>query len=319
MSLLIVGATGTLGRQIVRKALDEGFNVKCLVRNLRRGAFLKEWGAELVYGDLKVPDTIPPTMKGITAVIDASTARTSDQEYAKKIDLLGKIALIEAAEQAGIQRFIFFSILHAKRYPEIALMEWKNKIEKHLQEANINYTVFHIGGFFQGIISQYALPVLDKQSIWITKDRTSIAYIDTLDIAQLCIRSLSLPNMDNKTLPMLGRKSWNAFEIIEVCEKLSGQKAKISTIPIWFLQLARNITQIFEWSWNISERLAFSKILSTDDYFTASMKQTYHLLNSTPNDLTRLEEYLQEYFNRIMKKLKTLNYTLEDEKQDIKF
>nr|WCH55315.1 hypothetical protein [Hypnea brasiliensis] len=307
MSLLILGGTGTLGRQIVRRALDEGFQVKCLVRNFRRSSFLKEWGAELIYGDLKVPETIPVTLIGITAIIDASSSRPSDLYSSTQIDLYSKYIIIQAAKKANIQKYIFFSILNAHKYPEIPLMNMKLKIEKALKESGLNYTIFTLAGFFQGLITQYALPILEQKSVWITKGKTNIAYIDTQDIAKVTIKSLSIQKSNECVLPLVGNYAWNSLEIIELCEKLSGQRSKIIRIPIYLLKLTQQFTKLFQWSWNISDRLAFTEVISRGENFNCSMNDAYTLLNINSKEIVELDVYMQEYFTKIMKKLRELN------------
>ena len=160
MSLLIIGGTGTLGRQIVLQALTKGYQVRCLVRNFRKANFLKEWGVELVYGDLSKPETIPPCLKGITAIIDASTSRTDELDSLKTVDWEGKLYLIEAAKVSKIQRFIFFSAQNVEQFTDIPLMKLKYGMEQKLKESDIPYTIFRLTGFYQGLIEQYAIPIL---------------------------------------------------------------------------------------------------------------------------------------------------------------
>lgn len=306
MSLLIIGATGTLGRQIVRRAIDEGYQVKCFVRNLRKAYFLKEWGAELLYGDLSLPETLPLTLKDITAIIDASTARPSDPYPAEQVDLNGKIALVEAAKVAGIKKFVFFSVLNSEYHPNVPLIKLKLKLESYLANSGLNYTIFHLAGFFQGLISQYAIPILEKQPVWTTSESNNIGYMDTQDVAKFALRSLTLEDCRNKKFSLVGNKSWTSQEIIELCERLSGQSASVTRIPIFMLRLLKNFTGFFEWGKNVSDRLAFAEVLTIGPSMTSDMTEIYKLFSFDQSDTYTLERYMQDYFGRILRRLKEL-------------
>jgi len=247
MAILVIGSTGTLGRQIVRCALNDGYKVKCLVRNLRKAFFLQEWGAELLYGDLTIPETIPDILKDVTVIIDASTTRSTDILNMKQMDWEGKLALLQAAELAKIERFIFFSLVNAENYPFVPLMRLKNKYEKLLIQSNIPHTIFRSMGFFQGLIGQYALPILEKQPVWVTnvKGGNPISYIDTQDVAKFCVRSLILEKVTNKTLTLGGSKAWSSSDIVSLCEQFSGQSASIASTPTIILRLARIFVNFF--------------------------------------------------------------------------
>lgn len=311
MTLLVVGATGTLGRQVARRALDEGYEVRCLVRSFKRAAFLKEWGAELVRGNICDPETLPAAFDGVTAVIDAATARATDSLSIKEVDWDGKLALMEAAKTAGVERYIFFSILDAEKYPEVPLMEIKRCNEAVLAESGLNYTILRLAGFMQGLIGQYAIPILDNQAVWMTGEVAPIAYMNTQDIAKFAIRALSVPETENKTFPMVGTRAWSGDEIVGLCNRLSGKEAKIIRTPLGLLRSVRKMLRFFQWSWNVADRLAFVEVLAAGKPLTASMDEVYPVFGLNPNETTTLEEYMQDYFSRIMKKLKELDYEKE--------
>jgi len=308
MSLLIIGGTGTLGRQIVLQALTKGYQVRCLVRNFRKANFLKEWGVELVYGDLNKPETIPPCLKGISAIIDASTSRPNEFNSLKKVDWDGKLCLIEAAKAANIQRFIFFSAQNVEQFDNIPLMKLKYGIENKLKKSGIPYTVFRLTGFYQGLIEQYAIPILENLPIWVTNENTSVSYMDTQDIAKFCLRSLQLPQTINQTFFLSGLKGWVSSEIINLCEQLAGQSARVQKVPSFLLKFVSRFFGFFEWGQNISDRLAFVEILNIENNFSKSTFELYKMFKIDPSEIIQLDDYFLEYFIRLLKRLRDINF-----------
>lgn len=308
MSLLIIGATGTLGRQITLQALTKGYKVRCLVRNFSRANFLKEWGAELVYGDLTIPETIPACLQGINVIFDASTSRPDDFNIVKKVDWDGKLALIEAAEAAKIDRFIFCSAQNLEQSSTIPLIKMKSGIENRLKRSNLSYTIFRLPGFYQGLIEQYAIPILENLPIWVTNENIEISYMDTQDMAKFFLKSLQLPKTINKIFILGGPKGWFSTEIIKLCEQLAGQSVKVNQVPLFFLKLISEIFGFFAWSQNISDRLAFVNVLLIKKNFLNKSPDLYETFKIESQDIIQLNDYFLEYFVRLLKKLRDINF-----------
>ena len=79
---------------------------------------------------------------------------------------------------------------NASSNTNIPLINLKLKVENNLKSSGLNYTIFQCSGFFQGLINQYAIPILEKQTIWLLGNSIPIAYLDTQDAARAIIDSL---------------------------------------------------------------------------------------------------------------------------------
>ena len=320
MKILLVGATGTLGRQIAKKAVEEGHEVRCIVRNPRKASFLQEWGCELTKGDLLQKDDINYALQDIEAVIDAATSRPDDSKSIYETDWEGKLNLFNECETNGVSRIIFLSILLTEEFRNVPLMDVKFCTEKLLENSKFNYTIFKCAAFMQGVIGQFAIPILDSQAVWMSGSPTNIAYINTQDMANIIVSSLSNPKTYKLTLPLVGPKAWNANEIISLCEKYSNKKAKVFRVADFILKATQSAVSFFEDSLNIAERLAFAEVTSSGKELNADMAKTLDLLEIKASDMTSLENYLKEYYEQILKRLKEMEIDLEiEEKKRLPF
>ena len=177
---------------------------------------------------------------------------------------------------------VFFSILNSRSYNYIPLMKLKSKFEYILEKSEVPYTIFQVPGFFQGLIGQYALPILEQQPIYIIKEaaKMPVAYMDTEDIAKFCVKSLELKETENNFFALGNPNAFKSEEIINLCETLSGQKAIATKLPLISVKLSRQLANFFQGTWNIADRLAFIEIFSGEKFFTIN----YDLLKLTFNE-----------------------------------
>jgi hypothetical protein len=132
--------------------------------------------------------------------------------------------------------------------------------------------------------------------------------MDTQDIAKFCLRALQLPQTKNKILPLSGLKGWVSSEIIKLCEQLAGQSAQVKRIPSFLLKFVSNFFGFFEWGQNISDRLAFVEILNAENTSSNSRFELYKLFKLDSSEIIQLDDYFLEYFIRLLKRLRDINF-----------
>ena len=320
MQVLVVGGTGTLGRQIARRALDAGHQVRCVVRSPRKAAFLQEWGCELTRGDLLEPESLDYALEGQEAVIDAATARATDPGSAYEIDWTGKQNLFAACQRAGVKRLVFHSLLDAETYPEVPLMHIKACTEEWLQASDFDYTILQGVAFMQGLISQFAIPVLESQTVWVSGSPTPIAYMNTQDVARFAVAALDHPSTSRQVFPVVGPRAWTTSEITQLCERSTGKDARVFRVPPVLIQAMRGVTSFFEASLNVAERLSFDAVTGGGKSLDAPMEASYAAFGLDPAETTGLEAYLKEYYDTILKRLREMEADLDkDAKKKLPF
>src|SRR5947208_1976307 len=113
MAILVVGATGNVGGQIVGGLRQQNQSVRALVRggaSHPRAQGLREMSVEIVDGDLTRPDTLEGACREVETVISTATSMpTGANDGLRRVDLEGTLALIAAAERAHVKKFVYVS------------------------------------------------------------------------------------------------------------------------------------------------------------------------------------------------------------------
>ncbi len=204
--VLLLGATGTIGRAALAALLRRGHTVVCFVRpNSDAGRSLT--GAEVRFGDVRDPRGL--VTEGFRhdrfdAVVSCMASRTGTPEDAWAVDYQAHVNLLEAAHGTGVAQFVLLSAICVQK-PLLAFQRAKLAFESLLIESGMKYSIVRATAFFKSLSGQVERVKNGKSFlVFGNGELTACKPISDTDLAEFLAACLDDERRWNRVLPIGG-------------------------------------------------------------------------------------------------------------------
>ena len=233
--ILITGATGTNGHEVVKQLVAIDKPVRVLVRDADKAKRLFAPQVEIAVGDLEQPETLKAALEGVerALLIPANSPNQVQQER----------NFIEAAQRAKVQHLVKFSALGADLpNPPVSFLRWHAEAEQILRDSGIPFTIVRPTTFMQNMLGS-ASTIKSEGKFYMAVGDARVAQVDARDIASVIVATLTQSGHEGKIYTLTGSE---ALTYGEVAEKLSAVLGKpihyVSlTLPEWNQALVRAV------------------------------------------------------------------------------
>src|SRR5262249_14275400 len=142
--LLVTGATGTTGMEVLRALKARGAEARALVRDETRAHQLRALGFTPVTGDLGDPRTLAPALDGVERAYLVAPASPMQSELEQ--------AFLETAKEAGVKHIVKLSVIGASEEAPNRFARSHGKVERALKESELAWTLLRATGFMQNTL-----------------------------------------------------------------------------------------------------------------------------------------------------------------------
>lgn len=234
--VLVVGSTGLLGQEICRLLAQQQRTFRALVRrdaDPRKVEQLRQWGAELSYGDLKQYNSLVAACRDVDQIISTATSVASRREgdSIESVDYKGQLNLIEAADEAGVDHFVFISFREMKKHPN-PLCRAKRAVEAALERSDMSFCSLQANYFMEVWLSP-ALgfdPVNRQARIYGSGDK-KLNWISFRDVARFAVAALDHHLGSEPIVEIGGPAALSPKEVVQVFEQVLGQSFQVQHVP----------------------------------------------------------------------------------------
>lgn len=256
MKILVIGATGMLGKPVAKELIAAGFDVTLLVRNPDK--IRQEFPqVNLVKGDVFDKQSLLSAFSGMDAVYCNLSVSQNSSVKEPQPEREGIDNILAAAKETGVKRLAYLSSL-VHHYEGMNGFHWwafqlKLEAVRKIKSSGIPYSIFYPSTFME------TFPYQMKQGKKIAMLGTSVApmwFIAAADYARQVSRSFSLQGGENKEYIIQGPVAYTFDEAAEIfISNYKKEKLKIMKAPIGMLKFLGSFNRKFNYAWHICEAL----------------------------------------------------------------
>lgn len=250
--VLVVGATGYLGKFVTREFKERGYWVRVLVRkkSLKKleevGPFLqpaiKEYIDDIFVGEVTDIQTLQGLCKDIDIVFSSlGITRQRDKVSFQDVDYRGNKHVLELSLKSGVQKFIFISAFNAQLFMELEIARARENFVEDLRNSGIDYAVIRPTGFFSDA-TEFLKMALSGKVYLIGQGNHRINPIHGADLAKVCVDA---GEQNQQEIPVGGPDVYTHREIAELAFSVVGKEPGIRSIPVAFIKFMVGLMRPF--------------------------------------------------------------------------
>lgn len=246
-TIFVTGATGKQGGAVVRNLTREGFAVKTLTRNkdAAQAADLKQPGVELIQGNLDDPPTYHQHLKNIDAVFAVlDFTQGTHREIKQGIDLANY------AKENGVNHFLYSSVIGADLHTNIPHWESKFKIENHIKEIGLSYTIIRPCFFYENFLIPDVKKRLLKGKLVVPLHKNKVQqYISSEDVGRIATQIFLSPEKYKGQIINLAAEQMDGIAAAGIFSKVWDKPVRYQQLPgiITRLAMGKDLYKMFNW------------------------------------------------------------------------
>jgi uncharacterized protein YbjT (DUF2867 family) len=222
MTVLVTGATGTVGAHVVRALRDRGVPARAFVRDRDRAAQRLGEDAELAVGDFADRRSLERALEGVEALFLACANVPAQVEHER--------AAIDAARAAGVNRLVKLSGPSAAIDSPLLFERWHGEIERHLRGSGVPFVLLRPGPFMTNLLA-FAETVAATGRLFAPAGAAEIAYVDPRDVAEAAAGALTGAGGDGRAYAVTGPEAITYARMAEDLSAATGRAIQYVDVP----------------------------------------------------------------------------------------